>query len=319
MTARRPRRAATLSPRSRRCPRISTWRPGPAARRARRACRPGPWSVRLGRAPSAGRHARVRPVVGDAGRRRPGRVGPRAAGAGEPRRRRGVPAVHRRRAARRFPGPGRDPRHRRRSPGRRRRVRPCRGPDAVPARHLGALWHRRRRGRRPQPRRPGRRGCRSCPLPVRERARTADGDGWWDGVLAYNRSIDYARRVWTAADRYATALWPSRGPPGAAGPSTRPRAGPAGRRTPPTRCAGCSPSSCRWRPASAASARTVLRVADEADEEQAGVEVPAVVVPAMKLNPAPQDLDRRSADSAEASRMWEFAGITGVPFASIDR
>jgi membrane-bound lytic murein transglycosylase B len=35
---------------------------------------------------------------------------------------------------------------------------------------------------------------------------TADGDGWWDGVLAYNRSIDYARRVWTAADRYATSL-----------------------------------------------------------------------------------------------------------------
>ena len=32
---------------------------------------------------------------------------------------------------------------------------------------------------------------------------TADGDGWWDGVLAYNRSLDYARRVWTAADRYA--------------------------------------------------------------------------------------------------------------------
>jgi membrane-bound lytic murein transglycosylase B len=34
---------------------------------------------------------------------------------------------------------------------------------------------------------------------------TADGDGWWDGVLAYNRSLDYARRVWGAADRYATA------------------------------------------------------------------------------------------------------------------
>jgi membrane-bound lytic murein transglycosylase B len=34
---------------------------------------------------------------------------------------------------------------------------------------------------------------------------TADGDGWWDGVLEYNRSLDYARRVWTAADRYATA------------------------------------------------------------------------------------------------------------------
>ena len=35
---------------------------------------------------------------------------------------------------------------------------------------------------------------------------TADGDGWWDGVLAYNRSVDYARRVWAAADRYAAAL-----------------------------------------------------------------------------------------------------------------
>jgi membrane-bound lytic murein transglycosylase B len=32
---------------------------------------------------------------------------------------------------------------------------------------------------------------------------TTDGDGWWDGVLAYNRSLDYARRVWTAAERYA--------------------------------------------------------------------------------------------------------------------
>ncbi len=34
---------------------------------------------------------------------------------------------------------------------------------------------------------------------------TADGDGWWDGVLTYNRSVDYARRVWAATDRYATA------------------------------------------------------------------------------------------------------------------
>jgi membrane-bound lytic murein transglycosylase B len=34
---------------------------------------------------------------------------------------------------------------------------------------------------------------------------TTDGDGWWDGVLTYNRSVDYARRVWAAADRYATA------------------------------------------------------------------------------------------------------------------
>lgn len=34
---------------------------------------------------------------------------------------------------------------------------------------------------------------------------TADGEGWWDGVLAYNRSLDYARRVWGAADRYTEA------------------------------------------------------------------------------------------------------------------
>jgi membrane-bound lytic murein transglycosylase B len=34
---------------------------------------------------------------------------------------------------------------------------------------------------------------------------TSDGDGWWDGVLTYNRSLDYARRVWGAADRYGTA------------------------------------------------------------------------------------------------------------------
>ncbi len=34
---------------------------------------------------------------------------------------------------------------------------------------------------------------------------TATGAGWWDGVLAYNRSGEYARLVWAAADRYATA------------------------------------------------------------------------------------------------------------------
>ncbi|MBW0092390.1 lytic murein transglycosylase [Pseudonocardia sp. KRD-184] len=34
---------------------------------------------------------------------------------------------------------------------------------------------------------------------------TADGTGWWDGVLAYNRSGEYARLVWAAADRYAGA------------------------------------------------------------------------------------------------------------------
>jgi len=34
---------------------------------------------------------------------------------------------------------------------------------------------------------------------------TASGAGWWDGVLTYNRSVSYARLVWAAADRYATA------------------------------------------------------------------------------------------------------------------
>lgn len=34
---------------------------------------------------------------------------------------------------------------------------------------------------------------------------TASGEGWWNGVLTYNRSVDYARLVWAAADRYATA------------------------------------------------------------------------------------------------------------------
>ncbi|MCW0211985.1 MAG: lytic murein transglycosylase [Pseudonocardia sp.] len=34
---------------------------------------------------------------------------------------------------------------------------------------------------------------------------TASGDGWWAGVLAYNRSVEYVRLVWAAADRYAAA------------------------------------------------------------------------------------------------------------------
>jgi membrane-bound lytic murein transglycosylase B len=34
---------------------------------------------------------------------------------------------------------------------------------------------------------------------------TASGKGWWDGVLTYNTSLDYARLVWAAADRYTTA------------------------------------------------------------------------------------------------------------------
>jgi membrane-bound lytic murein transglycosylase B len=37
---------------------------------------------------------------------------------------------------------------------------------------------------------------------------TASGEGWWDGVLDYNRSISYARLVWAAADRYAGAAAP---------------------------------------------------------------------------------------------------------------
>lgn len=34
---------------------------------------------------------------------------------------------------------------------------------------------------------------------------TASGAGWWDGVLAYNQSLEYGRLVWAATDRYATA------------------------------------------------------------------------------------------------------------------
>ena len=34
---------------------------------------------------------------------------------------------------------------------------------------------------------------------------TASGAGWWDGVLAYNQSLEYGRLVWAAADHYATA------------------------------------------------------------------------------------------------------------------
>jgi len=34
---------------------------------------------------------------------------------------------------------------------------------------------------------------------------TASGQGWWAGVLTYNSSVDYARLVWAAADRYTEA------------------------------------------------------------------------------------------------------------------
>jgi membrane-bound lytic murein transglycosylase B len=33
----------------------------------------------------------------------------------------------------------------------------------------------------------------------------ASGEGWWAGVLTYNSSLDYARLVWAAADRYTAA------------------------------------------------------------------------------------------------------------------
>jgi hypothetical protein len=33
---------------------------------------------------------------------------------------------------------------------------------------------------------------------------TATGEGWWDGVLTYNASGDYARLVWAAAERYGS-------------------------------------------------------------------------------------------------------------------
>ncbi|WP_233159152.1 lytic transglycosylase domain-containing protein [Pseudonocardia sp. MH-G8] len=33
---------------------------------------------------------------------------------------------------------------------------------------------------------------------------TASGEGWWDGILTYNSSVEYARLVWAAADRYNT-------------------------------------------------------------------------------------------------------------------
>ncbi len=29
------------------------------------------------------------------------------------------------------------------------------------------------------------------------------GDGWWDGVLSYNRSVDYGRTVFALAEHYA--------------------------------------------------------------------------------------------------------------------
>ncbi len=41
-----------------------------------------------------------------------------------------------------------------------------------------------------------------------EDRQVATGRGWWDGVLTYNASSDYARLVWAAADRYATTTGP---------------------------------------------------------------------------------------------------------------
>ena len=36
----------------------------------------------------------------------------------------------------------------------------------------------------------------------------AEGDDWWDGVLAYNASDSYARDVWSAAAGYASSVRP---------------------------------------------------------------------------------------------------------------
>jgi membrane-bound lytic murein transglycosylase B len=41
---------------------------------------------------------------------------------------------------------------------------------------------------------------------------TASGTGWWAGVLTYNRSVSYARLVWAATERYASAAGTAAGP-----------------------------------------------------------------------------------------------------------
>ena len=79
------------------------------------------------------------------------------------------------------------------------------GPDAVPARHLGALRRRRRRRRRPQPddlddaaAAAARYLCATAGHGRRRRL---------VGRRARLQPLDrLRRRVWTAADRYATAL-----------------------------------------------------------------------------------------------------------------
>ena len=157
------------------------------------------------RAGAAGGDARLPPVVEHAGRDRPGRVRPRAAGAGRPRRRRGGPAVDRRGAAGRLAGRRRDPRHRRRPPRRRHRVRPGRRARCS---SCPATWARygadgNGDGVR-DPHQLDDAALAAARYLCADGRDTATGEGWWDGVLAYNRSVDYARLVWAAADRYAS-------------------------------------------------------------------------------------------------------------------
>ena len=40
-------------------------------------------------------------------------------------------------------------------------------------------------------------------LPVRSRSGMATGQGWWDGVLSYNHSVEYGRKVFALAEHYA--------------------------------------------------------------------------------------------------------------------
>jgi hypothetical protein len=61
---------------------------------------------------------------------------------------------------------------------------------------------RRRRGRRPNHLAAA---AAAAATYLCANGRDTDGDSWRDGVLAYNRSLDHARRVWTAADRFAAA------------------------------------------------------------------------------------------------------------------
>ena len=156
---------------------------------------------------------------------------------------------------------------------------------------------------------------------------TASGEGWWDGVLTYNRSVDYARLVWAAADRYTTATAPPYPEP----PWIRTPAGPG-----PSRLAlGRGPA--RAGEDRGAGVLDVLhhhvvvgqralhrhelrvRVAHERQEEQAGVEVALAVAAVDEVVAAAQDLARRPAPRrrrAGCARPTAIAGSPSSPFAA---